>query len=89
MRWTKTQQTIIDRLNKDFAFRPCPIGVDPGQHGDREHVRSILGSAAIDLARIAPQSRELNHALNHLEEAVGSAHAAIDRHSPSRHEEEA
>ena len=89
MRWTKTQQTVIDRINKDFAFRPCPVGADPGQHGDREHIRSILGSAAIDLVRIVPQSRELNHALNRIEEAVAWAHAAIDRHSPSRPEEEA
>jgi hypothetical protein len=77
---TKAKQTIIDRVNSDFRFRPCPLGADPVRHHDREAVRSVLGVAALDLARVCPQSRELNHALNKLEEALSWAHSAIDRH---------
>jgi hypothetical protein len=77
---TKSKKTILDRVTRDFAFRVCPAGADPDRHADREHVRSILGSAAIDLARIVPESRELNHALNKLDEAVHWAHDAIDRY---------
>jgi len=80
---TKRQLTIVDRINQDFAFRPCPSGADPIRHHDREHVRSILGSAALDLVRIVPTSRELNHALNKIDEAVMWCHAAIDRHGVS------
>lgn len=80
---TKTKQTILDRINSDFAFRPCPIGADPIRHHDREAVRSVLGVAALDLVRVCPSSRELNHALNKLEEAVHWAHDAIDRHRKS------
>ena len=78
---TRAKQTIIDRVNTDFRFRPCPLGADPIRHHDREAVRSVLGVAALDLVRICPPSRELNHAINKLEEAVGWAHSAIDRHS--------
>ena len=53
---------------------------DRFKHHDREAVRSMLGMAALDLVRICPQSRELNHALNKLDEALYWAHAAIDRH---------
>lgn len=77
---TRAQQTILDRLNSDYRFRPCPLGADPNTHHDREAVRSILGIAALDLVRICPGSRELNHALNKLDESVYWAHAAIDRH---------
>lgn len=84
---TKAQRTILDRITKDFAFRECPDGVDQDRHADREHVRAILGNAAMDLVRIVPQSRELNHALNRLEEAVHWSHAAIDRHGVSSPEE--
>jgi len=80
---TKTKRSILDRVNRDFVFRPCPIGADPDRHADREHVRSILGSAALDLVRICPESREMNHALNRLDEAVMWCHAAIDRHGVS------
>jgi hypothetical protein len=78
---TRAQLAIIDRINSDFRYRPCPLGADPVTHRDREAVRSILGIAALDLVRICPGSRELNHALNKLDEAVYWAHAAIDRHS--------
>lgn len=80
---TKAKRTILDRVTRDFAYRPCPFGVDENRHADREHVRSILGSAAIDLVRICPESRELNHALNRIDEAVMWCHAAIDRHRES------
>lgn len=80
---TKAKQTIIDRVIKDFAFRDCPAGADPDRHADREHVRAILGSAALDMVRICPMSRELNHALNKLYEAVHWAHDAIDRYAPT------
>jgi len=76
---TKSKQTILDRVNRDFGFRPCPIGADSIRHYNREQARSILGSAALDLVRICPQSRELNTALNKIDEAVMWAHAAIDR----------
>ncbi|MGZ3299344.1 MAG: Acb2/Tad1 domain-containing protein [Isosphaeraceae bacterium] len=78
---TRAQQAIIDRVNSDFRFRPCPLGADPVTHRHREAVRSVLGIAALDLVRICPGSRELNHALNKLDEAVYWAHAAINRHS--------
>jgi|GEM_PF-2014639 len=80
---TKRQQNLLDRLNDDFRFRPCPPGADPVKHHDREVVRSILGIAAMDIVRIAPESRELNHALNKIDEAVMWAQAAIDRHGES------
>jgi len=80
---SKTKRTILDRVAKDFAFRPCPAGACPDRHDAREHARSILGSAATDLVRIVPESRELNHALNKLDEAVMWCHAAIDRHGVS------
>jgi hypothetical protein len=80
---TKAQQTIIERVHNDFAQRPCPAGDDPDRHADRELVRSILGDAAKDLLVICPQSRELNHAINKLEEALGWAGLAIDRHAVS------
>ena len=77
---TKSQKTILERINKDYAYRPCPNGADPDQHADREHVRSVIGTAAADLVRILRESRELNHALNRLDEAVMWCHASIDRH---------
>ncbi len=84
---TKAHWAILDRVTKDFAFRPCPDGANEDRHADREHVRAILGNAALDLVRIVPQSRELNHALNRLHEVVHWAHAAIDRHGVSSPEE--
>jgi hypothetical protein len=84
---TKAQQTILDRINSDFAYRHCPVGVDPLRHHDREAVRGVLGNAAADMVRICPQSRELNHAINKLEEAVYWAHAAIDRYGVSNQDE--
>lgn len=80
---TKTKQTIFDRLSNDYASRPCPSGADPIRHHDREAVRSIVGIAALDVARVAPESRELNHALNKFEEALHWAHSAIDRYPSS------
>ncbi len=77
---TKAKQTILDRVNSDFRFRACPEGADPVRHHDREAVRSVIGCVALDLVRICPQSRELNHALNKLEEALAWAHSAIDRY---------
>jgi hypothetical protein len=76
---TNTQQKILDRVTKDFRFRPCPTGADQAKHSDREAVRSVLGTAAIDLVLICPASRELNHALNRLDEAAMWCHASIDR----------
>ena len=86
---TKAKQTILDRINSDYRFRPCPVGSDRFKHHDREAVRSVLGIAALDLVRICPQSRELNHAINKIEEALGWAQAAIDRHGKSDPEEAA
>jgi hypothetical protein len=40
----------------------------------------------MDLVLICPQSRELNHALNKLHEALFWAHAAIDRWGETSHE---
>jgi hypothetical protein len=77
----KARQTILDRVNSDFRFRPCPLGADPVRHHDREAVRSVIGCVALDLVRICPGSRELNHALNKLDEALYWSQAAIDRHS--------
>ena len=77
---TRAQQTILDRVHADYRCRPCPVGADRFKHHDREAVRSVLGIAALDLVRICPGSRELNRALNKLEEALYWCHAAIDRH---------
>jgi len=75
---TNRQQKILARVNKDFQVRPCPAGVDQAKHSDRESVRSVVGIASLDVVMICPQSRELNHALNKLHEALFWAHAAID-----------
>jgi hypothetical protein len=75
---TNTQQKILDRVTKDFQHRGCPVGADQLRHSDRESVRSVLGTASVDLVLICPSSRELNHALNKLQEALFWAHAAID-----------
>jgi len=75
---TNRQQKILARVNKDFQVRPGAAGVDQAKHSDREAIRSVLGTAAIDLVLICPDSRELNHALNKLHEALFWAHAAID-----------
>ena len=83
---TKAKRTVLDRVTSDFSYRPCPTGVDPDRHADREHVRAILGSAAADIVRTCPESRELNHALNRLDEAVMWCHAAIDRYGPENTE---
>ena len=83
---TNTQQKIVDRVTKDFEFRPCPAGADQVKHSDRETVRTVVFTASIDLVLICPQSRELNHALNKLHEALFWAHAAIDRWGESSHE---
>ena len=80
---SKTKETILDRVYGDFAFRPCPVGADPIRHQVREAVRSVLGIAALDLVRLTPESRELDHALNKIYEAVMWCHAAIDRHGVS------
>lgn len=85
---TKTQQSILDRVTADFRFRVCPSGADPNAHHDREAVRSVLGIAAMDLVRLCPQSRELNHALNEIDVALGWAHSAIDRHGVHRYDED-
>ena len=77
---TKAKQTILDRVQSDYQFRACPVGADRFKHHDREAVRSVLGVAALDLVRICPGSRELNHAINKVEEALYWAQAAIDRH---------
>jgi len=76
----KVQQTIRDRIQKEYARRPHPPGVDLNRHNDRETIRIMVGSLAQDLIMICPQSRELNHALNKLNEAVHWAHDAIDRY---------
>jgi hypothetical protein len=86
---TKAQQAILDRVNSDYRLRPCPLGADYIAHRHRESVRSVLGLAALDLVRICPGSRELNHVLNKLDEALYWAHCAIDRHGKSDPEEAA
>jgi len=80
---TKAQQTILDRVNFDYRYRPCPHGADRIKHNDRETVRSILGIVALELVRTCPGSRELNHALNKVDEALYWSQAAIDRHGVS------
>ncbi len=77
---TKRKQSTLDRVISDFDYQTCPAGADPIRHHDRESVRSILGIAAQDMVRIAPECRELNHAINKLDEAVMWCHAAIDRY---------
>ena len=77
---TKSKQSILDRWQHDTRFRACPEGADVVRHHDREAVRSVLAVAGEDLIRLLPQSREANHALNKIEEAIHWAHDAIDRH---------
>jgi hypothetical protein len=84
---TKQQLAILERWNSDTRYQPGPPGVDPNWHHDREAARSVIAIAGNDLMRICPQSRELNHALNKLEEAIGWCHSAIDRHRANSPEE--
>jgi hypothetical protein len=81
---SKQKLAILERWNSDTRFRPCPPGVDPVRHHDREAVRSVFSIAGNDLIRICPLSRELNHALNKVEEAIAWCHSAIDRHPVNR-----
>ena len=80
---TKAEQTIMDRIHTDYRYRPCPLGADRTKHNHRESVRSILGIVALELVRTCPGSRELNHALNKIDEALYWSHAAIDKHGKS------
>jgi len=76
---SKTGDTILDRILSDYDpdARPWP---GTAQADDASQVRRILGAAAADLVRICPTSRELNRALNHLDEVRMWAEAAIERH---------
>ncbi len=74
---TKAQLTIIERLADDHAYRAEPT---KAQIHDVEQVRAMIGAVAVDLVRLCPPSRELNHALNRLDEAVMWAREAIERH---------
>jgi len=84
---SETQQTIRDRIQKEYKRRPCPPGVDVNSHADRESIRGLVGDLSDDLILICPQSRELNHALNKLREAMHWAHDAIDRYGVSSSKE--
>ncbi len=74
---TKVQLTIIERLADDYAYRAEPT---KSQIHDVEQVRAMIGVLAVDLVRLCPPCRELNHALNRLDEAVQWAREAIERH---------
>ncbi len=74
---TKSQLTIIERLADDHAYRAEST---KAQIHDVEQVRAAIGAVAVDLVRLCPPSRELNHALNRLDEAVMWAREAIERH---------
>jgi hypothetical protein len=73
------RRSILDRLESDHHERPCPRGGNIVTHCDREEARSLIRDTALGLARLVPPSRELNHSLNKLDEALFWAHAAIDR----------
>ena len=64
---TRTQLSIIERLADDYAPQPAP---SHAQVHDVEQVRAMVGVVAVDLVRICPPSRELDHALNRLDEAA-------------------
>ncbi len=74
---TKSQLTIVERVATDHGPRPTPTWA---QVHDVEQVRGMIGIVAVDLVRICPASRELNIALNKLDEAVQWAREAIERH---------
>ncbi len=79
---SRHSDTILDRILADYDpdARAWP-GTAEAQ--DIAHVRAMIGSLAADLVRICPQSRELNQALNSLDEACGWAERAIERHRAS------
>lgn len=79
---SRHSDTILDRIERDYDpdCRPWP---GTAQSIDAGHVRAMCGSLAADLVRICPQSRELNHALNRIDEAESWAAKAIERHGVS------
>jgi hypothetical protein len=77
---TKAQQTIRERISSDFKYH-APQSWDDVDR--QEAVRSAGKSMALELTELCPPSRELNHALNKIDEAVMWANAAIARHGRS------
>jgi hypothetical protein len=73
---TKHSSSILDRLTHDYGD-PGPLPIEAQQ--DQAHVRDLVGHLAQRLVNICPASRELNHALNKLDEAAMWAAVAIER----------
>jgi hypothetical protein len=73
---TKRQVTIRERIERDFS----PAALTPQQRHDCEYLQAVLGAAALHLADLCPESREMHAAINKLDEAVHWAHQAIARH---------
>ncbi len=77
---SRHSDTILERIERDYDPDSRPWPGTP-EADDAAHVRRTLGAAAGDLTRICPASRELNHALNSIDEARMWAEAAIERHT--------
>ena len=73
---TKRQQTIRERIERDFSS----MALTTEQTRRCEYIQDLLGAAAVSLLEICPESRELNGAINSLDEAVHWAREAIARH---------
>jgi len=73
---TKRQATIRERIERDFS----PAALTPQQRRDYEYLQALIGAVALRLTDFCPDSRELNGALNKLDEATHWVHKAIARH---------
>ena len=66
-------------INHRFTYH-APFGSQTARY---ERVREIARRAALELAELCPRSRELSLALDHLDQVVFNANAAIARHERS------
>jgi hypothetical protein len=63
------------RINSRFTYHP-PVGDDVQAY---EKIRALGKNIAIELQHRCPDSTELAHAINHIDQAVMWANAAIAR----------
>jgi hypothetical protein len=73
---TKRQVTIRERIERDFS----PHALTAQQRRDCVYLQALIGAVALRLTDFCPDCRELNGALNKLDEATYWAHEAIARH---------
>ncbi len=71
----KKAEGLKARITHDFAYH-APTGNKVKTH---ERVRNLLRDAALELATLVPEGRELSTALSKLEEAMVWANAGVAR----------